>query len=81
MAGLDWRAEGTRETGGRLVAFAGTLEVGAVMYDPSNRFWVWSSTLSDEAWGYGPSEDAAKRGYEAWLRNWLENFRGLLEAR
>jgi hypothetical protein len=77
--GLDWRSEGSKDSA-RLVAFAGKLEVGTVLYDPSNRFWVWSSTLSDEAWGYGPSEDAAKRGYEAWLRAWLENFRGVLDG-
>lgn len=59
----------------RFVAFAGDVEIGAVEYDGGNRLWVWSSRLADDAWGWGASEDAAKRAFAAWLRGWLENFR------
>jgi len=48
-------------------------------YDGSNRFWVWASPLQEDAWGYGPSEDAAKAALEIWLASWLENFRPFFE--
>lgn len=62
----------------RHVGRAGRVEVGAVEYDGGNRMWVWSSPLAEDAWGWGASEEAAKRALEAWLREWLANFRGLL---
>jgi hypothetical protein len=78
--GLVWTRDGVAGVAlDRHVGRAGALEEGTVMYDGSNRMWVWSSPLSDEAWGYGTSEAAAKRGFEAWLRQWLLNFRGLLD--
>jgi hypothetical protein len=59
----------------RYVGFVGEIEVGSVDYDGSNRFWLWSSPLKEDAWGYGPTEEAARNGLEAWLTSWLENFR------
>ena len=44
----------------RRVGFVGPVEVGHVAYDGSNRFWIWSSPLQEDAWGYGPTEQAAK---------------------
>ena len=63
----------------RHVGFVGAVEVGQVAYDGSNRFWIWSSPLQEDAWGYGPSEQAAKTAFELWLRSWLENFRSFLQ--
>ncbi|MCB5175818.1 MULTISPECIES: hypothetical protein [Microvirga] len=63
----------------RHVGFVGTVEVGSVQYDGSNRFWIWSSPLQEDAWGYGPTEGAAKRAMELWLASWLENFRAFFE--
>jgi hypothetical protein len=63
----------------RYVGFVGPVEVGQVAYDGSNRFWIWSSPLQEDAWGYGPTEQAAKTAFELWLRSWLENFRSFLQ--
>ena len=63
----------------RHVGFVGLVEVGHVAYDGSNRFWIWSSPLQEDAWGYGPTEQAAKTAFELWLRSWLENFRSFLQ--
>jgi hypothetical protein len=51
------------------------------MYDGSNRFWVWSSPLADDAWGYGTTAEAAQAAFEAWLATWLTNFASFLSAR
>ena len=59
----------------RYVGHVGGIEVGSISYDGSNRFWVWASPLQEDAWGYGPSEQAAKAAVEHWLTAWLENFR------
>jgi hypothetical protein len=58
----------------RHVGHVGPIEVGNVAYDGSNRFWVWATPLQEDAWGYGPSEEAAKAALEVWLASWLENF-------
>jgi hypothetical protein len=63
----------------RFVGRVGDLEVGDVSYDGGNRFWVWATPLQDDAWGYGPTEEAAKAAFELWLRAWLENFRPFLD--
>jgi len=81
MIGITWSRDSfAGAKGNRHVAHAGAIEVGRVMYDGSSGFWVWSSPLAEDAWGYGPSEDAAKRGFEVWLTAWLENFRPVFEA-
>lgn len=80
MPGLTWTEE--KIAGAALrhhVAHAGTVEVGRVMYDGSNDFWVWSTQLAEDAWGYGKSVEGAKGGFEAWLKTWIENFRPLFE--
>lgn len=59
----------------RYVGRVGTAEVGAVEYDGSNRMWVWSTPLAEDAWGWAANEDGAQQALEAWLRDWLENFR------
>jgi hypothetical protein len=64
----------------RFVARVGPVEVGAVEYDGTNRLWTWSSPLVEDVWGHAQSEGGAKRAFEAWLREWLENFRPLFEA-
>jgi hypothetical protein len=64
----------------RYVGFVGPVEVGAVQFDGSNRFWIWSSPLQEDAWGYGPTEDAAKQAMELWLASWLDNFRTFFRA-
>lgn len=64
----------------RFVGRAGAVEVGAVEHDGGNRLWIWSSPLQEEAWGWAPSEEAAKRAFEGWLRGWLENFRPFFET-
>ena len=81
MSRIQWRQD--RVAGvplKRFVGFVGPVEVGQVAYDGSNRFWVWSSSLKEDAWGYGPTEQAAKTAFEIWLRSWLENFRAFLQA-
>ena len=65
----------------RFTAHVGSVEVGAVAYDGSNRLWTWSSPLSEEAWGHAPSESGAKQAFEVWLRGWLEAFRPFFETR
>jgi len=60
------------------VGHAGAIEAGRVMYDGSNKFWVWSSALADDAWGYGTTRESAQAGFEAWLRTWLGIFRAFL---
>jgi hypothetical protein len=49
----------------RFVRHVGTVEVGAVAYDGSNRLWTWSSPLDIEAWGHAPTENGAKRAFES----------------
>ena len=79
MTSLTWTQE---ERAGvplaEFVARAGAIEAGRVMYDGSNKLWVWSSPLADDAWGYGTTREAAQGGFEAWLRSWLQNFREFL---
>ena len=64
----------------RHVGRVGPIEVGNISYDGSNRFWVWASPLQEDAWGYGPSEEAAKNALEIWLTAWLENFRPFFDG-
>ncbi|MGD9739576.1 MAG: hypothetical protein AB7O56_01090 [Bauldia sp.] len=79
MSGLIWEQETTAGIPlNEHVAHAGTIEAGRVMYDASQRMWIWSSRLADDAWGYGTSAEGAKAGFEAWLREWLRNFEGVL---
>ena len=81
MVGIIWKQDSVAGVSlNSYVGYAGAVEVGRVLYDGSNRFWVWSSPLAEDAWGYGPSEEAAKRGFEVWLAAWLENFRPFFEA-
>jgi hypothetical protein len=61
----------------RFVGHLGPVEVGNVAYDGGNRFWIWATPLQEDVWGYGPTEEAAKAAFEAWL----ENFRPFFEAR
>jgi hypothetical protein len=76
---ITWTPDATADVPlQRFTAQAGAVEVGFVEYDGVNRMWVWSSRLSEDAWGWGTTADAAKHGLEAWLRAWLENFRPLL---
>ena len=65
----------------RYVGRAGTVEVGAVEFDGSNRMWLWSSPLADDAWGWAPNADAGKQALEVWLRQWLENFKPFFAGR
>jgi hypothetical protein len=64
----------------RHVGFVGPVEVGSVAYDGSNRFWIWSTPLQEDAWGYGPTEQAAKTALELWLASWLENFTSFFQT-
>lgn len=81
MPSLEWTEETKAGVSlNRHTGRAGAIEVATVMYDGSNRFWVWSSPLADDAWGYGATLEGAKGGFEAWLRGWLENFRPFLDA-
>ncbi|GAB6844984.1 hypothetical protein HNR00_000015 [Methylorubrum rhodinum] len=63
----------------RFTGHVGTVEVGIVEYDGSNRLWTWWSPLAEAAWGHGQDAEGAQRGFEAWLRGWLENFRPFFE--
>ncbi len=63
----------------RFVGRVGAVEVGTVDYDGSNRFWIWATPLQEDAWGYGPTEEAAKAAFEHWLKGWLENFRAFFK--
>ncbi len=67
--------EADGQTARRLVGHVGPVEVGRVEYDPTNRLWLWSSPLAEEAWGWAPSQDGARRALEIWLRGWIEPFR------
>ena len=81
MLGITWQQDSVAGVSlNRHACYAGAIEVGWVMYDGSNRLWIWSSPLAEDAWGYGPSEEAAKHGFEVWLATWLENFRPFFEA-
>ncbi len=64
----------------RSVAPVGTIDVGTVEYDGTNRLWAWSSPLVEDVEGHAQSEGGAKRAFEAWLREWLENFRPFFEG-
>jgi hypothetical protein len=64
----------------RFIGFVGAIEVGQVAYDGSNRFWIWSTPLQEDAWGYGPTEQAAKAALEHWLAGWLDNFKSFFQA-
>ena len=55
----------------RFVGFMGPIEVGNVAYDGSNKFWIWATPLQEDAWGYGPTDHAAKEALELWLAGWL----------
>jgi hypothetical protein len=59
----------------RFVGCVGPIEIGTVEYDGANGMFVWSSPLAEDAWGWGPTEHAAKQALELWLKGWLENFR------
>jgi hypothetical protein len=48
----------------RYIAHVGSVEVGAVAYDGSNRLWTWSSPLDIEAWGHAQTESGAKQAFE-----------------
>jgi hypothetical protein len=63
----------------RYIGRVGPVEVGNVTYDGSNRFWIWATPLQEDAWGYGPSEQAAKAALEVWLSGWLEHFRAFFQ--
>ncbi len=63
----------------RSVGHVGEVEVGRVEFDPTNRLWLWSSGLAEEAWGWAPSEEGAQRALELWLRAWLAPFRPFFE--
>lgn len=62
----------------RSVGHVGAVEVGATEYDGSNRLWLWSSPLEEDAWGWAASEEGAKAAVAVWLRQWLSNFRSFL---
>jgi hypothetical protein len=80
MSRIIWRQDSVAGIPlNRFVGFVGEIEVGNVSYDGGNRFWVWASPLQEDAWGYGPSDEAAKAALELWLRRWLENFRAFFE--
>lgn len=64
----------------RHVGYVGPVEVGSVQYDGSNRFWIWSSPLQEDAWGYGPTENAAKQAMEEWLASWLKHFQSFFPS-
>jgi hypothetical protein len=81
MSGILWRQDSVAGVPlQRYIGSVGPVEVGNVAYDGTNRFWIWASPLQEDAWGYGPTEDAAKRAFELWLRSWLENFRDFLDG-
>jgi hypothetical protein len=81
MSRISWRQDSVAGIPlNRFVGFVGEIEVGNVSYDGGNRFWVWASPLQEDAWGYGPSDEAAKAALEHWLMQWLKNFRGFFEG-
>jgi len=78
VAGLTWTQAAVAGVPlKRYVGRVGAIEVGAVEWDGSNRLWTWSSPLAEDAWGHAPTQEGAQRGFEAWLRGWLANFRDL----
>jgi hypothetical protein len=82
MSKIVWRQDSVAGVAlKRFVGYVGEIEVGNVSYDGGSRFWVWASPLQDDAWGYGPSDHAAKIALERWLVQWLENFRPFFESR
>lgn len=81
MSHIDWRQDSVANVPlKRHIGYVGPIEVGAVQYDGSNKFWIWSSPLQEDAWGYGPTENAAKQAMELWLASWLEHFRIFFRA-
>lgn len=81
MAGLVWTEEKVAGSEHRHhVAHAGSIEVGRVMFDGSNGFWVWSTQLAEDAWGYGKTVEGTRGGFEVWLKQWLRNLRPLFDA-
>jgi len=34
----------------------------------------------EDVWGHAQSEGGAKRAFETWLREWLENFRPFFDG-
>lgn len=82
MSRVEWRQDDVAGVPlNRHIGFVGQVEVGAVQYDGSNRFWIWSSPLQEDVWGYGPSEEAAKKAMEMWLAAWLHNFADFFQSR
>jgi hypothetical protein len=80
MSRIQWQQDRVAEVPlKRFIGFVGPVEVGHVAYDGSNRFWIWSTPLQEDAWGYGKTEEGAKAAFEAWLSGWLENFRSFFE--
>ena len=63
----------------RFTGYAQDVVAGVVEYDGSNRLWTWSSPLVEDAWGHAMTEEGAKQAFEAWLLNWLGNFREFFE--
>ena len=61
------------------VGTVGEIVIGTVEFDGSNRLWVWSSPLSDEAWGYAPTEEGAKQALELWVKAWVQKFRAFFD--
>lgn len=81
MSKIQWRQDSVAGVPlNRHQGFVGTVEVGHVAYDGSNRFWIWSTPLQEDAWGYGPTEHAAKEALEHWLLAWLRNFKPFFQA-
>ena len=81
MSRIQWRQD--RVAGvplNRYVGTVGSVEVGSVDYDGSNRFWIWSTPLQEDAGGYGTTDEAAKAAFEIWLAQWLQNFQGFFQA-
>ena len=81
MSGIVWEQDAVAGVQlRRYVGRIGAVEVGNVAYDGSNKFWIWSTPLQEDAWGYGPTEQAAKAALEFWLVSWLKNFRPFFQA-
>ncbi len=81
MSKIQWQQDHVAGVSlNRHIGFVGAVEVGSVAYDGSNRFWIWSTPLQEDVWGYGPTEQAAKNAFEIWLTGWLENFRPFFQA-
>ena len=78
---LTWKQESVAAVPlPRFTGHVGAVLVGTVEFDGSNRLWTWFSPLVDDAWGFAPTEEAAKQAFELWLRRWLENFRPFFEG-